>query len=44
MRMRTMDQVKGSQSIVFSSAPYIISTASVAGSKGRKGLWENYLI
>ena len=37
MRMRTMDQVKGSQSIVFSSAPYIISTASVAGSKEAEG-------
>ena len=32
-----MDQVKGSQSIVFSSAPYIISTASVAGSKEAEG-------
>ena len=32
-----MDQVKGSQSIVFSSAPYIVSAASVAGSKEAEG-------
>ena len=32
-----MDQVRGSQSIVFSQAPYIISAASVAGSKEAEG-------
>ena len=32
-----MDQVKGSQSIVFSSAQYIVSAASVAGSKEAEG-------
>ena len=32
-----MSQIKGSQSLNFSQAPYIISAASVAGSKGSEG-------
>ena len=32
-----MDQVRGSQSLIFSQAPYIISAASVAGSKEGEG-------
>ena len=28
-----MDQIKGAQSIMFREAPYLISAASVAGSK-----------
>lgn len=32
-----MDQVRGSQSLIFSQAPYIVSAASVAGSKEGEG-------
>ena len=32
-----MDQVRGSQSLIFSHATYIISAASVAGSKDGEG-------
>ena len=33
----TMDQIRGSQSLVFAQAPYILSAASVAGSKEAEG-------
>ena len=32
-----MDQIKGAQSIMFREAPYLISAASVAGSKEADG-------
>lgn len=32
-----MDQVKGAQSLLFREAPYLISAASVAGSKEAEG-------
>ena len=43
-QMKETEQIRGSQSIVFTDAPYIISAASVVGSKEGEGPLGKFLI